>query len=538
VFPDARHAGDVVLELGEKSDTFLDYLKGKWHAVHRGAGGGKTFDRFWEDALQAGGVYAEAPPPSRPVRLSNDAARIPALAAPPSETGAADDVAIVVFPHPVLHDGRGADKQWLQELPDPVAKITWHAWVEMHPDDAAARGVSSGDFVVLATPAGEVKAPVWVTASIRRGVLAVPTGQGHTASGRYAAGRSFNAFTLLPGEPTAWGGRVFAARARVTTTREHRRLATTEGSPRAHGAGSVELLTVAQAAALKPGERPFEHEEVPAYARPASEAWAESQHRKASLGDYAGPHPRWALAVDLTKCTGCGACVTACYAENNLATVGEDLVMRGREMSWLRIERYWRPDADGQPAGAINSPMMCQQCGNAPCEPVCPVYAAYHTPDGLNGQVYNRCVGTRYCANNCPYKVRYFNWYNFAEPGGTWESWPEPLHLLLNPDVTVREKGVMEKCTFCVQRIRGAQNRARLEDRSVRDGEITTACAQSCPSEAIVFGDLNDPASRVHALALDPRAYHVLAGLNTKPGVTYLARVVHGEAPAMSHEGP
>jgi molybdopterin-containing oxidoreductase family iron-sulfur binding subunit len=172
--------------------------------------------------------------------------------------------------------------------------------------------------------------------------------------------------------------------------------------------------------------------------------------------------------------------------------------------------------------------MLCQQCGNAPCEPVCPVYAAYHTPDGLNGQVYNRCVGTRYCANNCPYKVRYFNWYNYAEPGGEWESWPDPLNMLLNPDVTVREKGVMEKCTFCVQRIRGAQNRARLEDRNVQDGDITPACAQACPSEAIVFGDLHDKTSRVAALAQDPRGYHVLAGLNTQPAITYLAKVVHG----------
>jgi molybdopterin-containing oxidoreductase family iron-sulfur binding subunit len=224
--------------------------------------------------------------------------------------------------------------------------------------------------------------------------------------------------------------------------------------------------------------------------------------------------------------------VTACYAENNIATVGEELLTRGREMSWLRIERYWLTDDHGTPQGAVSSPMMCQQCGNAPCEPVCPVYAAYHTPDGLNGQVYNRCVGTRYCANNCPYKVRYFNWYNFAETGGAWDAWPEPLHLLLNPDVTVREKGVMEKCTFCVQRIRGAQNAARLEDRKVRDGEIVPACAQTCPSEAIVFGDLADPQSRVSALARDPRGYHVLAGLNTRPAVTYLARVVHADAAA------
>ncbi len=530
VYPDTRHAGDVLLQVAGKSETFKEYLQTKWQAVHRRQPAGTSFERFWEDALQAGGVFADVP--VRPVRLGPDASRIPATAAPQALAGGSDDPVVVVFPHSVLYDGRGADKPWLQELPDPVSKIAWHSWVEMHPDDAESRRVHAGDFIHLTSPAGEVHAPVWVTSSVRKGVLAMPTGQGHTASGRYAADRSFNAFALLPGEPTAWNGRTFAVRARLDRTREHRRLASVEGSPRAHGKGSVEVLTVAQAAALKAGDHPFKHKEMPTYAEPSVEHFAEEQHKKAELGDYHGKQPRWALAVDLTKCTGCSACVTACYAENNIATVGEELLMRGREMAWLRIERYWRPDDHGVPQGAINSPMMCQQCGNAPCEPVCPVFAAYHTPDGLNGQVYNRCVGTRYCANNCPYKVRYYNWHNFAEPGGKWEAWPEPLHLLLNPDVTVREKGVMEKCTFCVQRIRGAQNTARVGDRNVEDGEIAPACAQTCPSDAIVFGDLNDEASRVFALAQDPRAYHVLAGLNTKPGVSYLARVVHGEAPA------
>ena len=535
VFPDTRHAGDVLLEVAGRSETFKDYLQARWQAMYRRQPGATSFELFWENALQAGGVFADAP--SRPVRLGPDATRIPTTVAPQPLAGGGDDPVLVVFPHAVLHDGRGADKSWLQELPDPVSKIAWHSWVEVHPDDAEQWRLHSGDFVNLTSPAGSVSAPVWVTSSIRPGTLAVPTGQGHAASGRYAANRSFNAFALLPGEPTSWGGRPFAVRARLDRTREHRRLASVEGSPRAHGKGSVEVLSVAQAAALKAGDHPFTHKEMPTHAEPAVEHWAEAQRHKAELGDYAGRQPRWALAVDLTKCTGCSACVTACYAENNIATVGEELVMRGREMSWLRIERYWRPDEHGQPQGAINSPMMCQQCDNAPCEPVCPVYAAYHTPDGLNGQIYNRCVGTRYCANNCPYKVRYYNWHNFAEPGGHWEAWPEPLHLLLNPDVTVREKGVMEKCTFCVQRIRGAQNNARLEDRSVQDGEIAPACAQTCPSDAIVFGDLNDTASRVYALAQDPRAYHVLAGLNTKPGVSYLARVVHGgaEAPGGGH---
>jgi molybdopterin-containing oxidoreductase family iron-sulfur binding subunit len=229
------------------------------------------------------------------------------------------------------------------------------------------------------------------------------------------------------------------------------------------------------------------------------------------------------MAIDLARCTGCQACVTACYAENNIPTVGEQEILKGRELTWMRIERYWEGGDDaGAPPSARFVPMLCQHCSNAPCEPVCPVYAAYHTADGLNGQVYNRCVGTRYCANNCPYKVRYFNWYKYNEI-----AWPEPLQLQLNPDVTVRARGVMEKCTFCIQRIRGAQNQARLEDRPIRDGEFTTACAQACPSDAIVFGNVRDPQSRVTAIKQDPRGYHVLEDVNTRPAVTYLAKVLH-----------
>jgi molybdopterin-containing oxidoreductase family iron-sulfur binding subunit len=520
---DGRPSGDVILRAAGRPGTFKDYLQTKWRELHRGMGGGKSFEEWWTEALQHGGIYGEAP--TRAVRLGTKPLEALAAGSVPGWKPSPDRYPLTVFPHVALHDGRGANKPWLQELPDPVSKITWHGWLEVHPETAATWGVASGDFVLLKSDHGAVKAPVWITPAIRPGTLALPTGQGHTAYGRYAKDRSFNAFQLLGAEPTAYGGRAFVVAVSVEKTAEHQRLATIEGDARDLGLGVVEVLTLAEARKLGPGHGVAHEAEIPEYARGAVEGWAEAQKEQASLGDYAGAHPRWAMAIDLAKCTGCSACVTACYAENNLATVGEELVRRRRQMSWLRIERYFDGGEDGKPLQAAVQPMLCQQCGNAPCEPVCPVYAAYHTPDGLNGQVYNRCVGTRYCANNCPYKVRYFNWYNFAEPGGEWESWPEPLQMLLNPDVTVREKGVMEKCTFCVQRIRGAQNRARLEDRSVRDGDIVPSCAQACPSEAIVFGDLNDPHSRVHALAENPRGYHVLAGLNTKPGITYLAKV-------------
>ena len=517
VHTNTRAAADVIVALSGKPGTFKDRLQGQWKAPK-----GQT----WADAVQHGGVYGDAPVTA--AHLGPEAATIfGGKAAAPALAGDHGDVPVIVFPHYAFYDGRGADKPWLQELPHPVSKIMWHSWVELHPDTARQWSVDNGDYLLVRTSYGSARVPAWVTPAIRPGVLALPTGQGHVAGGRYARGRGENAFDLLPGAANGYGGRTFAVRAAVDVTRDHRYLATLEGDPREGGEGIVELLTLGRAASLHAGDRPFETEEVPAYADSAQAGWAEAQHEKASLGNYASEPTRWAMAIDLSKCTGCSACVTACYAENNIATVGEELVQRRRFMPWMRIERYFNHE-DGRPVRAVTTPMLCQQCGNAPCEPVCPVFAAYHTPDGLNGQVYNRCVGTRYCSNNCPYKVRFFNWFNYAERGGEHESWPTPLDWQLNPDVTVREKGVMEKCTFCVQRIRSAEHQARIDDRTLQDGDIVPACAQGCPSEAIVFGNLNDPHSRVHALSEDPRGYHVLAGLNTKPGITYLARVVAG----------
>jgi Fe-S-cluster-containing dehydrogenase component len=226
---------------------------------------------------------------------------------------------------------------------------------------------------------------------------------------------------------------------------------------------------------------------------------------------------QWGMAIDMQKCTGCGACVTACYAENNIPFVGKELVAKRRGMEWLRIERYFKKSDNKSGFETIFLPMLCQQCNNAPCEPVCPVYATYHNPEGLNGMVYNRCVGTRYCSNNCVYKVRRFNWFSYK--------FPEPLNWQLNPDVTVRDKGVMEKCTFCIQRINFAKDQAKDKGRDVLDGEIQTACQQSCASSAIVFGNLKDPESEVSKLSEHERRYKVLRQLNAKPNITYLKKV-------------
>jgi Fe-S-cluster-containing dehydrogenase component len=223
---------------------------------------------------------------------------------------------------------------------------------------------------------------------------------------------------------------------------------------------------------------------------------------------------RWGMAVDLDRCTGCEACVTACRAENNIPTVGASQAARGRAIHWIRVERYW--EGEFPDARLKFRPVLCQQCDAAPCEPVCPTYASHHTAEGLNAQVYNRCIGTRYCANACPYNVRFFNFFN--------PTWDRPLHLQLNPDVSVREVGVMEKCTFCVQRISAAEIQARADSKPVADGDLVPACAQSCPATAIVFGDLNDPESGVSRLSRSPRGSKLLEELGAQPKVTYLAR--------------
>ena len=523
------HAGDVLLKASQKAGgplaqfsapTFEAHLKERWGQMKGGAGG----DQFWRDALQHGGTYESAPTAS--VRLAAGAAQA-AFTAPALDGGG--EFVLLPFPSSMYYDGRGANRPWLLENPDPVTKITWNSWVELNPETAAHLDVREGEVLEIVSPHGTIAAPVYIYAGVRPDVVAIPIGLGHTELGDFAKGRGVNPLDLLGPQDGNGFLPYVGTKVDLRKTREYRKLAKTEGNPRQLGRHIAEAMPLAHAEkgytveeSLKQvGEA--EHEVNTALEHEAIAGFRGSQLEKQKLGAYAEDHPRWGMVIDLAKCTGCSSCVTACYAENNIPHVGEDDVHRGREISWMRIERYFEGgDAPGEPFGARVIPMLCQHCENAPCEPVCPVYASYHTADGLNGQVYNRCVGTRYCSNNCPYKVRYFNWFAYAK-----KAFIEPLNLQLNPDVTVRSRGVMEKCTFCVQRIRGAQHQARLEDRSLRDGDVVTACQQACPSGAIIFGNVNDPASRVVKAKEDHREYHVLEEINVRPSITYLAKVLH-----------
>ena len=481
-----------------------------------------------ERTLQDGGTFGSVP--VRQVRLAPDFARIPY--APPvfDGDGGADALVLVVYPSASLFDGRGANKGWLQELPDGATKIAWQTWVEVHPDTARRLGLANGDVVTVTSPHGRIEALAYLYPGVRPDTVALPIGQGHTAYGRNARNRGANPLELLGADATDRSGALAFCSTRVTLAKTGRTapLATTEGSPRQLGRGVARAVAVA--GALKGEVEPGPEATVTDAERAAIAAAAASQRQRTDIGIYAQPAPKWEMTIDLSRCTGCQACVTACYAENNLAVVGEEQTVRHRGMAWIRLERYYEGDTSGTGWQVRQIPMLCQQCENAPCEPVCPVYAAYHTPDGLNGQVYNRCVGTRYCANNCPYKVRYFNWWDYGRDGDPYFAFAEPLNWQLNPDVTVRTKGIMEKCTFCVQRIRFAQNDAKVRKRQLADGDITPACAQTCPADAIVFGDAHDPASRLSRARQDPRGYHVFDMLNTRPGITYLERVVAGEA--------
>ena len=557
---DTRQTADVLLQVGKSNPKAAAQLAApnymRWLIDHF-PGGTAAFTA----ALQKGVGSGALPRRPAPARAAAPAAAAPAAAG-------SGDFFLVVYPSASLGDGSGANKPWLQEFPDPVTKIFWQTWVEVNEQTAQRLGIDSGDILRIESPDGALELPAYVYMGIQPETVAIAFGQGHTAYGRYAANVGSNAGDLLSAsfDPASGGFRWASTKVKVTQTGKFTQVVTVEGSSRQYNRGIALAMTVDELEAPPKPEAPDKmpgdasHEYLPGLRSPVAadaQGAIQSSIKTKEMGMYDPKNwsqmakRRWAMTIDLARCTGCQACVTACYAENNIPIVGAPYqqvhtaflhgvpggnVLKGREMNWIRLERYWEGGEDGGDFEARFVPMLCQHCGNAPCEPVCPVYATYHSPDGLNVQVYNRCVGTRYCSNNCPYKVRYFNWFGYGEPHRPQYAWPERMNWQLNPDVTVRGKGVMEKCTFCVQRIREAEHRAKAENREVRPDEFTSSCAQACPSKAITFGDAADNQWTVAQLAQDRRGYHVFQEqLNTFPAVVYLKKVNHpapGSAPA------
>ena len=501
-----RSAHEILaVMLGQAGRTPHDIVKDYWGGKYSGG----DFETFWQTSLHDG-LIANSALPARPVTLKADFSALALNEGKSSST--AGGLEICFRPDPAVWDGRFANNGWLQELPKPLTKLTWDNAALVSVSTAQKLGLHSEDVVKLRFRGRELAAPVFILPGHADDAVTLHLGYGRSRAGRVGSGVGANANALRTSE-TPW----FAGGLEISKTGESYRLARTQHHSLVGGGN----------------QKPQEEESVQAFQRDLVRVSTIEEYRKnpefaadpeeytsKALSLYPGHKYdgyAWGMSIDTNSCIGCNACVVACKSENNSPVVGKDEVAVGREMDWIRIDTYFRGDLDNPEA--YQQPVMCVHCENAPCEGVCPVGATVHSPEGLNEMIYNRCVGTRYCSNNCPYKVRRFNFRLYSD-------WTTPsLFGLRNPNVTVRSRGVMEKCTYCVQRINAAKIQAEKEDREVRDGEIQTACQQACPAQAIVFGNINDPASRVSKLKAQNRTYGLLRELNTRPRTTHLARL-------------
>ncbi len=482
------------------------YLKNHWETrIFPSLDRAVSFEAFWNASLHDGVVPGQAsaalhPPLNRTV--------LAGLAVGEERT----TMMLSWNEGPFTGDGRFANNGWLQELPHPVTRVVWDNYAAVSPATATALGVEMHDMLTVETASGSQTLPVFVQAGMADNVVAVSTGYGRWNAGPVGSGVGTDIIRLFPGAALN-GGRLIplvkahkaSGRHELVTTQEHHSLDDTFVKDFHLKRKIIRENTLAR------------HLQDP--------LWLQREHREydsiSKEVEYHGV--KWAMAIDLNKCTGCSACVASCNVENNLPVIGKEQVEKGREMQWIRIDRYF----SGTPEDPVSShqPMLCQHCDNAPCENVCPVVATNHSEDGLNQMVYNRCVGTKYCSNNCPFKVRRFNFYNFRDYFADGYYLQEPVSLVYNPEVTVRSRGVMEKCTFCVQRIMEARQHATEQGVTFNGAGVRTACEVACPAEAIVFGNMNDPASAVSRYREHDLAYHVLEDLNVRPNVTYLARL-------------
>ena len=462
---------------------------------------------YWADSLGTETAWRKA---LHDGFLTNAAPANPAPAAPaaPAATSApaAPGFEVVFRPDPTVLDGRFGNNGWLQELPKPLSKLTWDNVAYVGVKTAEKLNVKNEDVIEIASNGRSIRMPVWIMPGTADDTIGVFFGYGQTKLGRVANGVGHDVFPLRTSS-APW----FVGGAQVTKTGATYELASTQTHFNMEGRHPVRVVTA------------DEYKKAPkeSVEKLGPEVPAKDMSLYAPF-EYNGN--KWGMAIDLNSCTGCSVCVVACVAENNIPVIGKEQVKRAREMHWIRVDTYFEGSLENP--GLYHQPVTCQQCENAPCEQVCPVGATVHSDEGLNDMVYNRCVGTRYCSNNCPYKVRRFNFLLYQDFN------TEEIKAQRNPDVTIRSRGVMEKCTYCVQRISHARIDAKTEGRDIRDGDIVTACQQACPSDAIVFGNLNDPDSKVSKLKAQERNYGLLEDLNTRPRTTYLA-VVRNANPAL-----
>ena len=502
-----------------------DIVRDTWRSIL----GGDEFDSQWNrvlhDGLLAGSELPEVVPEltgepfAELARLIGGGAAGSAGAAGAAPAG----LEIVFLPSPSVHDGRFANDGWLQELPDPMTKLTWDNPALVSPTTAESLGLASEDWVRLDYAGRSMELPVSLLPGMADGVVALTVGYGRSHAGRVGSGVGFNAFTVRGSQALGFDSGASLARLDRTyplsATQEHGSM---EGRPivRESTLAALRSQTAATAeqAASPDGEGASATGDTGGVSSPLG-VFAEEPHLFSLFEEraYDQGH-QWGMTIDLNSCIGCNACMVACQSENNVPVVGKAQVAMGREMHWIRLDRYFSGEPSGSPE-VVFQPVPCMHCEDAPCEQVCPVSATVHDAEGLNVMVYNRCIGTRYCSNNCPYKVRRFNFFNYTKDT------PDTLQLAMNPDVTVRARGVMEKCTYCTQRINREKIDARLAGRELRDGDVKTACQQACPASAIEFGDLRNPSSRIVQAKADPRNYALLEELNTKPRTTYLAKV-------------
>ncbi len=460
------------------------------------AGATEGFESAWRKALHDGLVADSASPAISPVLNGGAVAAAGSLAA----SSDAEDMEVVFLPSRSVFDGRGTNNSWLQEMPDPITKITWDNAALLSPTTAGELGVENGNRLSLKLGERQVEAAAWVLPGQADGSVAIDLGFGRSAAGRVGNGIGTNAFPLrsafAPG---------FESGLSITKV-----------------GGSHRLVQTQEAEVMPADRRHLLLREATLEHYRQHPDFAKEQEAELKLGSLFEERAydegyQWGMAIDLNVCTGCNACVVACQSENNIPVVGKDQISKGREMHWLRVDRYFSgPTEDPE---IVFQPVPCMHCENAPCEQVCPVAATVHDSEGINAMIYNRCIGTRYCSNNCPYKVRRFNFFNFTKDT------PELMKMAMNPDVTVRSRGVMEKCSYCIQRINEGKKVAKADDRTVADGEVRTACQQTCPTNAISFGNILDANSEVSRQKQSKRDYVMLAELNNKPRTSYGAKL-------------